>query len=89
MTGHLTPSWSHNAVIPLFFANSPVRFVNGVHFAIEVFDGEVDEEATAFAVEGSIAVAGTGTAVASDLRGTAIDRDDSAWRKIRGIASVE
>jgi hypothetical protein len=45
VTGHRLPSKSHNVVIPLFFAISPVRLTYGVHFASLDEDDEEEDSA--------------------------------------------
>ena len=74
--------------MPLFYANSPIRFVNGVHFADAFVEDDEEDEASALVVEDSAAVVGTGTAVTSALRGAPMDKVDSAWRINRGIAMM-
>lgn len=57
VTGHRLPSKSHNVVIPLFFAISPVLLTYGVHFASLEDDDEEDSAWLEDSGTASVAVA--------------------------------
>ena len=82
VTGHLTPSWSHRAVIPLFIAIKPVRWVNGDHF-----EGVVEGEAGGGRVDvDASGCGGRAVAVARFRRDTEAAHDAMADLSRRGMA---